>query len=117
MREVYVNGFQRLLKPSKAMKQAVGCAKQQAGLSVKQADILGNSRYSTTTEQAMKLALASHKAMKRLWKAKSINRKQSFGNISENKHTCLWRSNKQRSRGPVAQHVLRLERFLPPDWT
>lgn len=27
MREVHINGFQRLLKPFKAMKQTVGCAK------------------------------------------------------------------------------------------
>lgn len=96
MREMHINGFQRPLKPSKAMKQTVGCAKHQAGLSACFTDTLGNSRYSTTTEQATKLALACHKAMKWLWKAESVKRKQSFRNVSESKHTCLCRSSKRK---------------------
>lgn len=67
-REVHINRFQRLLKPAKAGKTTVGCAKHQDGLSACFTDILGNSRYSTTTEQAMKLAPACHKAMKWLWR-------------------------------------------------
>lgn len=57
-REEHIKRFQRLLKPAKAGKQTVGCAKHQAGLSACFTDIRGNSRYSTTTEQAMKLAPA-----------------------------------------------------------
>jgi len=115
VRAVHFDGSQRVLKPPKAMKQTVGCAKHQAALSDCRADIPGNSTYSTTRAQAMKSALACHNATKGLRKAESVKRKQSFRNVSESKHTSLHRSNK-RSRGLVAQHILRLESFLPPDW-
>lgn len=113
-REVHINGFQRLLKPAKAGNQTVCCAKHHHGLSACFTDILGNSRYSSTTEQAMKLAPACHKAMKWLGRAECHEKtklqkhfwKETFISIAG------VREKQQRS---CAQHMLRLERFLPPD--
>lgn len=55
-RDVHINGFQRLLKPAKAGKQTKECAKHQDGLSACFTEILGNSKYSTTTETSHEIS-------------------------------------------------------------
>lgn len=116
-REVHINGFQRLLKPATAGKQTLGCAKHQDGLSAYFTDILGNSRYSTTTEQAMKSAPACHKAMKRLWRVESQEKNKASEIFLKANIVISIAGLIEKKQRSCAQHRLRLKRFLPLEWT